>query len=479
MLTGRRAHKALLGVALFFLEGAWLYLLTSLLARALGLGQAEIPFAVAFLAVSAGYLVTGFIVGLALPPRVMRVLGVAVSIVGILALGALRTGDGLVPVAYMSSGDGTADVLFMWAFLTAMWWRGGMLVADSLDFDRMVGTFRLGVIVVVLVVGLGELVKIRVASTPFLVAFFGVGLTSLALARFSRFSTISTVLGREWMLPVLGSVGLVLGLGVALSLLLAGGIDDLARGLLEMVGEVALWVLTPVILVFGFIAQGLTYVFQWLVGVFGGEAQPPPEVTTGVEVFRENLEQGKGLPPVLVMLLKWGAFGLAVGAGALVLALLFRFTRRTKTQEGQEVRESLFSWQTARDDLSDLLGQWLANLRRRRRGAANPVRDPRTPEEIYHNLLLVSADLGVPRRPWQTPTEHRRRLGGLLPVMPVDRIVGGFQEAKYGGRSLDGGRMGQLQQDWQVVAEAHDALVKDGGQAPTEDEQQDPASQGG
>ena len=81
------------------------------------------------------------------------------------------------------------------------------------------------------------------------------------------------------------------------------------------------------------------------------------------------------------------------------------------------------------------MGGWLnraAGLRRRRT-------TPATPRAVYHRLLEIAGALGMPRRPGQTPREHRQDLADTLPQPPVERIVKGFQQYYYGPDTDAGG----------------------------------------
>jgi hypothetical protein len=155
---------------------------------------------------------------------------------------------------------------------------------------------------------------------------------------------------------------------------------------------------------------------------------------------------------VLITLLKWGAF---LGTSALVGWLLFRIFRFRRllrsTGEVEETRESLFTWQRANQDLTALLNQWWGNLVQAATGESRRQSAPRNPRELYYSFLGLAEELGYPRREWQTPREHQRALGWLLPAEPVAHIVDGFQLVHYGHGQVDDGRMQQLLQDWSAI----------------------------
>ena len=65
--------------------------------------------------------------------------------------------------------------------------------------------------------------------------------------------------------------------------------------------------------------------------------------------------------------------------------------------------------------------------------------------------MLLSEDIGQPKKEEDTPKEHQHQVGWTLPPEPVAHIVDGFQAAHYGQSEVDGGQMRGLLQDLDAV----------------------------
>ena len=298
-----------------------------------------------------------------------------------------------------------------------------------------------------------------------IVGFFGVGLAGLAVARFSSETSGAQAMSLDWLVPIGVSVGVVLALGLVISLVGMGGLDDVTRSILRVVGAVGSWVLKPVLLGVGYLVGWLVDLINWFSGLFGGgDLKSFDQAMSEIERWRQSMEakaQHHGPPAALVALLKWGGFLLASVLAGWILFRIFRFRRFLREEaEVEETRESFFSWRRANQDLSSLLSDWWRNLTTTPDGAARPDREPRTPREVYHSLLALAERRGYPRQEWQTPKEHQHTLAGtdsdapFLPPEPVGRIVEDFQRVHYGHGEVDDAEMEQLLRDWAAVRQS-------------------------
>jgi len=235
-----------------------------------------------------------------------------------------------------------------------------------------------------------------------------------------------------------------------------GGLDDVTRAALKLVGNAGLLVLKPVLLALGFLAGALVGLFNWISGWFGGGDLTSFDLAQEqFREFHEQLEQDKGdggLPEVVKVLLKAVAFLAAAGAALWLLYRIFRFRRLLRrTGEVEETRQSLFSWSRANRDLSALLADWWNSLPAiGGRGGKRPT-DPASPRDFYHELLALTARLGHPRREWETPKQHQGSIRDLLPNEPVSRIVDAFQISHYGQVAPSRGELTMLRQDWEAI----------------------------
>jgi hypothetical protein len=449
-------NSLITGVALF-LETCAFYLVFTIITTVIQLPEAHIPFGLVFLALLWAFIVSLYVQTIRFSLNLRGAFGLMVSVVSLLILSNLSTGSGLIPFGKILGGDllTAFTIVLSLAFLIVLWWRGSAIAQDDVTLDSIRSTFQWGLGVVFIAVVIDALSSADVINGFLIVGFFGVGLAGLSLARFSSESGDSPAMSKDWLVPIGVTVGGVLLLGLLISALGLGGLDDVTRAILGWVGTAGLWILRPILLGLGLIAAGLVALGNWLASVFGGGDLSGLELAQEqIRQFHESLEEVEqgGPPVVLIALLKWSAF---LGAAALVGWLLFRIFRFRRllrsTGEVEEIRESLFTWQRANQDLSALLNGWWSNLVQAASGESRRQSVPSNPRELYYSFLLLAAELGHPRREWQTPREHQRALGWLLPPEPVAHIVDGFQLVHYGHGQVDDGRMQQLLQDWSAI----------------------------
>jgi hypothetical protein len=449
-------NSLITGIALF-LETCAFYLVFTIIATIIQLPDARIPFGLVFLALLWAFMVSLYLQTIRFSLNLRGVFGLIVSIASLLILSNLSTDSGLIPFGKILAGNLVTafTIVLSLAFLVVLWWRGSTIAQDDVTLDSIRSTFQWGLAVVFIAVLIDALSSAEVINGFLIVGFFGVGLAGLSLARFSSESGESPTMSRDWLLPIGVTVGGVLLLGMLISLLGLGGLDDVTRAVLGWVGTAGLWILRPILLGLGLIAAGLVALGNWLSSVLGGGDLSGLEIAQEqIRQFHESLEEvEKGGPPVLLItLLKWSAF---LGALALVGWLLFRIFRFRRllrnTGEVEEIRESLFTWERANQDLFSLLNGWWNNLVQAATGENRRQSVPRNPRELYYSFLMLADELGYPRREWQTPREHQRALGWLLPAEPVAHIVDGFQLVHYGRGQVDDGRMQQLLQDWSTI----------------------------
>ena len=431
------ARAALItGIALF-LEAFAVYLGCRLLANAVRLPDAAIPLGIATLAIAWSFILSWYVQTIRFSLNLRGIIGLVLSALSVLVLAGVSMGAGWFPIMQLFSGDlKTAAALGVAAtFMLALWWRGAAIARDDVTLDVVKNAFIRGVVVIIAAVAADPLLEARIVRLPMMLLYFAIGLTGLAVSRFAAAAGAGAVpMSRGWMAAILAGVGGLLALAVILGALGVGGLDDLARATVQGIAFLGLWILRPILLLLGLLAAGLVAVGNWVSGIFGGGDLSGLELARlQIEEFHASLREveGEGPPSVILTVIKWLAFLAAV---ALAGWILFRLFRRRRLSGGNysegEMRESIFTWQGAGQDLADALAgwrNWAAAARRRRP-------PPVTPREVYHRMLEVAGALGFPRRRWQTPQEHRQDLGETLPRPPVSRIISGFQRYYYGPR---------------------------------------------
>ncbi len=393
------------------------------------------------------------------PDTTCGLLGLGSAIPSLLILANLNTGSGFIPVETLISGEVASIVALAGTlvFLVAIWWRGSSVAKEEITLDAVRTGFLLGLVVLFVSALLDSLVEERVVSGFLVVGFFAVGLLGLSLARFSSESGETHAMSREWMMPIVVSVAAVVLLGLVISGIGLGGLDDVTRETLKFGGKAGFWVLRPVLLLMGLLAAGLVQAGNWLSGLFGGgDFEALINAQQRLDEFHEGLREQaeEKQTTVFFTLLKWFALAVAASIAGFVVYRLFH-SRRFTGGEGdvEESRESLFTWGRANDDLSGILAAWWQKMFPVQERESGGGKEPATPREYYHGFLGLAARLGRPRRDWETPNEHQRGIWGVLPSDPVYRIVQRFQRSHYGRDEGDDAGLEGLREDWTELNE--------------------------
>ena len=427
------ARGAFVTCVTLFLEAFAIYLIGRLLSNAIRLPEAGIPLGIAMVAIGWSFILSWYVQNIRFSLNLRGILGLLISALSLLVLAGVSMGAGWFPIGLVFSGDlnAVASLALAAALLLLLWWRGTATARDDVTLDVVRNAFVRGVVIVMLAAAADPLMPADIIRLPVLVLYFAVGLGGLALSRFAIDSGVSQI-SRRWLAAIVVSIGAVLLLSLILGAIGVGGLDQLARAVVRGVGFLGLWTLRPILLLLGLLAAGLVAVGNWISSFFGGGDLSGLELARlQIEEFHESLREveGDGPPSVILTVIKWLAFLLAVSLVGWVLFRMFRRRRLAGNDYADaETRESTFTLQAAGQDVADTLASWFnwaSNLSRRRP-------PPTKPREVYHRMLDIARAVGFARRSWQTPQEHRRQANQALPDPPVARIVGEFQRYHYG-----------------------------------------------
>ena len=199
----------------------------------------------------------------------------------------------------MATSKTAYALVLTFAFLVALWWRGTSLAHDEVTLDTVRNAFQWALAVVIGAVVIDAIADAEIVSGFLILGFFAVGLFGLSLARFSAESADVQVMSREWFIPIGAAVGAVLLLALLISGLGLGGLDDVTRFILRVVGTVGEWILKPILLGLGYIAAALVSFGNWLTSVMGGgDLSGLREAQEQMRRFHESLEdvEGGGVP---------------------------------------------------------------------------------------------------------------------------------------------------------------------------------------
>ncbi|MDP6548750.1 MAG: DUF4129 domain-containing protein [Dehalococcoidia bacterium] len=451
--------SAVTGVGIF-LETCAFYLVISAVGALVGETDAALSFWLVFVSLLWAFLLSGYVQSLPFSRSLRGAAGLTASVLSLLVLSQLNSGLGPTSWGNVLGGDvDTAVALFMGlAFLMLLWWRGVTMAHDEVNLDTVRSSFQWGLFVLLAAVLLGSMYPAIEVSGYLVVAFIGVGLAGLSMARFTWEAKESQGMPAAWWVPIGTSVGAVIVLALLVGAAGIGGLDDVTRSALKTAGDVGFLVLSPIILGVGFLAGLLVSLANMISGWFGGgDLSQLENIEAEMREFHLQMREeagDKGPPTLLVVLLKGTAFLAAVSLTGLLVYRIFRFQGlRSNAGDGQETRESTFSWSRANRDLSSLLAEWWSSLPAVSSKEPKGATEPSNPREFYHGLLALATKLGCPRLEWQTPKEHQRFLLGLLPREPVDRIVDAFQLSHYGRVAANDREINRLRQDWSVLSE--------------------------
>jgi len=325
-----------------------------------------------------------------------------------------------------------------------LWWRGISIGQRNLSFQGVAFSFRLGVLLVAFSAPWLPTYGAYDLAT-FIVLFFFFSLTAVALARVEEVNRAKGGVGAPfnlaWLAILLGSTAAVLGGAWLISRIYS----------IESFSQVLRWsqpVFVPLLqvglrfllLMFRLLSPVLLWlfrIFQELVEVFARNIEVLEQFES---LASEPLSKAEptGQLHWLVDALRYTCLGV-IGVGVLVALALTLRRRLDRQQQGDEVRESLWSSEVfTRGVMSSLREGWgrlreLTGLMGRfgpgmRFYAAVSIR------KIYANMARLAARHGFPRQPAQTPYEYLSTLGLAFPDCQAEAtaITEAYVKVHYG-----------------------------------------------
>ena len=432
-----------------FLEACVLFMVFATAAGLARLEQLHMPFWLVIVSLAWGYGLSSWVLSLKVTPVLRGLVGLALGVPSLLILTAWNAGLSFLPFSLLFPPEpmGIGQFVGTLIFLLVIWWRGAELSREEVTLDTVRSAFQVGMVTLLIAAIIDAATEASIINGFLVVGFFGVGLMGMALARFSADGGEGREMSSRWLWPIAACVAAVLILGLLISGLGLGGLDDVTRAVAGLIGSVGYRVLEPIIFLVGLLAGALVNVGNWIAGLFGGgDIDGLLQAQQRIEQFHESLREAESESEgiLLFTVLQWTAAALGALVAVGIIYWLFRNRRRIGgTGEVEETRESLFSLKRAGDDVGDALSGLLPGWRRHR-----PQQSAyRSPRDYYHALLDQSDRAGRPRDEWETPREHQRGLSGILPADPVGRTVDQFQASHYGAAPADDEQLAWLEQD--------------------------------
>ena len=452
MLPAWRARA--ITAAAIFLEGCALYLFIAVVAGLTRVEQLHMPFWLVMAAVVWAYGLSSWIMSLRLTSALRGLTGFALGIPSLLVLTAWNAGELVSPFGMLVTGSASGIGTFIGTviFLLLIWWRGVELRREEITLDAVRSAFQIGMAALLAATLIDVVTEARIVNGFLVVGYFAVGLPAMALARFSAESGEERAMPRQWLWPIVTCVGAVLLLGLLVSGLGLGGLDDVTRAILDVVGSVGYRILEPIIMLIGLLAAALVSIGNWFSEILGGgDLQGLLDAQRRINEFHENLREAdsESRGSALFTALQWAAAVIGTAVASFVVYRLFRARRRGGSNtEVAESRESLFSLKHAGEDIGEAFTGLFGGISANRRRTSRAFNSPR---DYYHALLGNAEQAGRPKGESETPREHQRGLAGTLPADPVARTVDQFQAYHYGSVPADPEQMQGLEADRQEL----------------------------
>jgi hypothetical protein len=340
-----------------------------------------------------------------------------------------------------------------------VWWRGLALAQRRTSSGDVAYRFRLGVVVLSVMLVLASLI-VEAPLHPFVFAYFFAGLIGIALARadeaLTRHGGEKSIVGPGWLLGV-GLAGLVV-------VLLASGVAAL------LTGENLLWIGRPLLVVLRWLLFGLVYVMGLVAEVIVRFVQLIVR-DIDLERLRATLSPLRQLrpPEPIPEPSRWSPEQLAsfrtvaVLGGALLLAvavsLSLRWLRRPRG--GREAGERESVWEDvdvalAAQRLARRALGWLENQADVARSRLGRYLATLTIRRVYARLVDLATDIGFPRMPHLTPYEYLPTLAEAFPShrAEIRTITEAYVLVHYGEVPDDPARLAAVSAAWEKVRES-------------------------
>jgi hypothetical protein len=304
--------------------------------------------------------------------------------------------------------------------------------------------FRLGIVVFFLLLFFSAILK-PFDPSIWLFAYFFLSLLAIALARIEEMES-DVRFGPRWAITLLGSVTIVLFLGLLLLQFLT---LDSAAAVLQFfgpIGAVAALIVALVALPFGFVASWLIDLLRPLFVSLGQFFQALQGLvpTGAADTLRQAQEQVSQLSLLAPILRALFVLAVVLTAGYLVANALNR--RMKRIEDERYMRESLGESER-RAERAATRKKKMPTRRHAGSMAAESIR------RIYAALVARAGEAGLPRAVAETPYEFLPRLERAWPEHATDlhAITDAYVDVHYGEREFPAAEVNRLRALWQRV----------------------------
>lgn len=363
----------------------------------------------------------------------------------------------LTGLAELSSFVVITLVIELW-----MTWRGVSMARDVIQPGMAWRRFILGLVFILANMFIINRFESGEADWGVFEAYLFVSLSAIILARISYAGVVHGLkknpFNRYWLAITLGFVGAVILVTSLVAALFTGQFSALFNGLVGLLGWIGRIIMFIILLPGALLSLLILYVIQplgpWLQRIFDikllqGEA-------IDMELAQPEIEQGtaflSGIWPDLIRgIIFWGIILI------LLVLILKYFIKRKKSRpkviELESESENLLEEGEARVLILHALRDAFQGLPGRFR-AADPQSALAEIRKIYARLLVLGSELGIPRRPSQTPSEYLRdlKMTFVNQEKELEQITASYINLRYGESPESYEQVQLVTHAWEVVA---------------------------
>ena len=425
-------------------ESIWVYALGAAIGAMSGNGRGPLAWWTVACLLTASYLVMRFLQLVHLPTMLARWTNALIAGLAVYAAIGAQFPESAVDFTWAFHLAGNDDpqsfdfIAIVGGLLGAgLWWRGGSLTLAEPPIESLELSFKLGLLALAIAAGVDMLASDDMNILPLMFIFFAASLTGLSIGNL-RAPTTEASRERRWVRTIGAVVGGVLGAGLVFAILgrfVLSWLSAPAVWLLGLLSNAVFYVIIlPLAYVFGYIAEAVLAVLQWLLGEpeFEGQ-QEGGEVGNRLQELQELEKEAPGY----LTYVEWTVIALVVLAALFFLGRAFR-RRMVRVEEDEEaIRESVAEDADVASDLARLLYRLVPDRFKRTR-AAPGLRIPEGDADvadvfrIYFGMLSRAEESGLPKPPWKTPREYQDTLAGVFPRDLVHSVTSAFNRACYG-----------------------------------------------
>ena len=257
---------------------------------------------------------------------------------------------GLATAQTLTHWGAEVPAVLLTALCAAVLWLRGMWDGQrTLLHDDVWSAFVFGcgAFVVLLLLAQLDPAGLPPGTDRWMLVFVGVGMSALAFASLQLAQVtgrseaeVRPALSRYWLVSVFSVIGALLGLGLAVSLVVAPATVAQLFGWTRVVVDLLLAVLGFVLLIIAYVVFWvLTPVIDWLRALVARTdfRVPPPANENFQRQWDELLRQTSAqIPPAAVETARWIVFAVCLAVIALVFALALRYFRRANDEAVEE-----------------------------------------------------------------------------------------------------------------------------------------------